>query len=102
MPAFLRFELPVHGSVGVHLLAGPSVGVLVSAEGKRQGRTVDLKPITDSLDISAVLGAGVDIPLQQGGINFEARYTLGLRSIDDVEDSDITNRVASFLVGYYF
>lgn len=102
VPLLLRMKLPVQRTVGVHLVAGPSIGVLVSAEGKRQGSTVDLKSITDSFDIGAALGAGIDIPLQQGGINLEARYTLGLRSIDDVEDSDIKNRVASFLVGYYF
>lgn len=103
VPLLVRVNLPVNSQIGVHVVGGPNIGVLLNAEVEEGGQQLDFKDNASAIDFGLSVGAGVDIPLQAGGLNFEARYMLGLTSVDDTsDDADISNRVFSLLAGYYF
>jgi len=106
-------ELPVlakiilsTGETKPYLLAGPALGILLSSEGKVEMGGISISDELEdvkSIDFGLVLGAGIDIDLGTGTLLFDARYNLGLTSIDDsVDDGDIKNSVISFNVGYLF
>jgi hypothetical protein len=76
---------------------GPQFGFLMSA--KTDGE--DVKDSYKGLDLGAAIGAGVDLPM---GLNFTARYVLGLSNIadmgDDSGDYKVKNNVFQISVGY--
>jgi hypothetical protein len=60
----------------------------------------DIKDGLKGLDLGAGVGVGVDLPM---GLNFTARYVIGLSNIaDDVDGTDVEvkNNVIQFSVGY--
>ena len=82
---------------GLSLEAGPQIGFLLSA--KQDG--TDIKDSFKTLDFGANLGVGYKL---DNGLNFNARYTLGLSNINDIEGSSDknTNGVLQFGIGYFF
>lgn len=52
-------------------------------------------------DFGAIFGAGLDFALGQGKGIFDARYALGLTTVD-AEGSDVKNGVFSIMLGYAF
>jgi hypothetical protein len=81
--------------LNVHL--GPQFGLLTSADSDG----IDFKEAMKGSDLSAVFGAGVDLP---GGLSAGARYVLGL---SDIRDSDfalgndkVKNKTFQIYVGY--
>jgi hypothetical protein len=87
---------------GFSLEAGPQVGFLMSAKGKGGGEEIDFKDETKGIDFGANLGVGYKL---ESGLNFGARYNLGLSNINDFEDSDDfknQNSVIQVSVGYFF
>ena len=102
IPVMLKFYLPL----GLNLQAGPQFGFLMSAEGDEvtfNGQQVQVnsgQDISDQIknsDISAVLGAGWDLPF---GLNIAARYLIGINDISESEDDDSKNRVFQVSVGF--
>ncbi|MBV6642660.1 MAG: PorT family protein [Cyclobacteriaceae bacterium] len=102
VPVMLKFYLPL----GLNLQAGPQFGFLVNAEGDTytiNGNQVeiqtgqDLKNELKNSDISAVLGAGWDLPF---GLNIAARYLIGVNDIHESEEEDSKNRVFQVSVGF--
>ena len=91
IPVMLKYYL----AAGLNLQAGPQFGVLLNAENS------DGDDISDGLkssDLSAAFGAGWDAPF---GLNFTARYVIGLYDINDVSGaSDVKNRMFQLSVGY--
>ena len=85
---------------GFSVEAGPQVGFLVSAKSKFDGDTEDIEDLK-SIDFGFNFGAGYKL---DSGLNFSARYNLGLSNIDDVDNSDfeIKNGVIQVSVGYMF
>lgn len=82
--------------LNVHL--GPQFGFLTKAEMNDQ----DHKDFMKSTDVSAVVGAGVNLPL---GLVGGARYVYGLSNVWDAQDgSDIEakNRTLQIYVGWKF
>lgn len=76
--------------------AGPQFGFLMSAKQEDE----DIKDGLKGLDLGAGVGVGVDLPM---GLNFTARYVIGLSNIaDDVDGTDVEvkNNVIQFSVGY--
>jgi hypothetical protein len=77
--------------------------VLLSAVvNSNQGGSADVKDDMTSLDVGIVIGLGTSFDIStSGAIVAEARYTMGMSSIDATEeDYDIKNRLWTFSLGY--
>ena len=89
-------NVPILAKIGfakvLNLHLGPQFGFLMSAKIK----DFDVKEDYKSLDLSAVAGLGLDLPM---GITGGARYNLGLGSIDD-GDNKTTNQYFQVYIGY--
>ena len=91
IPVMLKYYL----AAGLNLQAGPQFGVLLNAE---DGDGDDISEGLKNSDLSAAIGAGWDAPF---GLNFTARYVIGLSDINDVSGgSDVKNRMFQLSVGY--
>jgi outer membrane protein with beta-barrel domain len=101
VPVLIKFVLSNYGNTNPYALLGPSIGFNTSAKYKVEEHGGDdfeekLDHIA-STDVGIVFGLGFDIRI----IVVEARYTLGVTSIDDSEhEYDIKNGVISLLVGF--
>nr|WP_321228099.1 porin family protein [uncultured Psychroserpens sp.] len=91
---------------GFSVEAGPQVGFLLSANSENEGggesEDVDVKDSTSGIDFGVGLGVGYKM---DSGLNFSARYNLGLSNVYDGEGSDdysIQNNVFQISVGYFF
>ena len=87
---------------GFSLELGPQVGFLLSAKAEGGGESIDFKDETKGIDFGANFGVGYKL---ESGLNFGARYNLGLSNINDGEDSDDfknQNSVIQLSVGYFF
>jgi len=94
---------------GLSIEAGPQVGFLISAEseveasfeGDSENQTEDVKDGFKSVDFAAGIGLGYKL---DSGLNFSARYTLGLANIaeDAADDFSIQNNVLQVSLGYMF
>ena len=80
---------------GFSVEVGPQVGILLSADADGE----DVKEFLKSTDFSGAIGLGYQMP---SGLNFGARYNLGLGNISDENDGDIKNNVFQVSVGYKF
>jgi hypothetical protein len=80
LPVFLKAEFG--SAVRPYLMAGPTVGYLLSAdtEVEYSGLTFkgDLKEVTEDLDFGLGFGAGLRYPISTVSIFVEGRYILGL------------------------
>jgi len=78
----------------LNLHVGPQFGFLTKAEDEDGD---DLKEFLKGTDVSAVFGAGLDLP---GGLTAGARYVLGLTAIEDVGSVSIKNKTFQIYIGY--
>lgn len=83
--------------LNVHL--GPQFGFLTKAEADVLGEKVDVKEELKSSDISAVVGAGVNLP---AGLTGGVRYVFGLSDINDGFGSEVKNKTLQVYVGWKF
>ena len=94
-------NLPLMGKYyltkGLSVEAGPQIGLLLSA--KDEG--TDVKDSFNSLDFGVNLGVGYKL---ENGLNFGARYDLGISNINNVEGSSNTlrNSTLQVSIGYFF
>ncbi len=112
IPILAKVSIPMEGKVKPVLLIGPSLGILLSAKDKIEmeaagvsaSAEVDIKEIIKPIDFGLVFGGGVDVAeLGPGNLTVDARYTLGLTSIDDSGlDLSMKNGVISVMAGYSF
>ena len=87
---------------GFSLEAGPQVGFLLSAKDVEEGEEdFDLKDYIKGIDFGVNLGVGYKM---EGGLNFGARYNLGLSDANDTDDDSFTlkNSVIQAYVGFFF
>ncbi|WP_346883610.1 porin family protein [uncultured Algibacter sp.] len=77
------------------LEAGPQIGFLLSTKGGTQ----DYKDLFKTTDFGVNFGLGYKL---DNGLNFGARYVLGLSNINDVGGMTNKNSVLQFTVGYFF
>ena len=81
---------------------GPQIGFLVSADGKSDGVSVDIKDETKSVDVSLGFGASYNFAEK---FMLGARYNLGLTRVqEDVfpGESEWKNSVFQISLGYKF
>ena len=102
IPVLLKYFLPIP-VVRTYLYAGPSYNILLSAKEKREGSGVtstdtDIKDFITASDLGAVVGLGVGF----SGLRVDARYNMGLSTIDKNGTSKMFNRVAAVYVGIGF
>lgn len=89
-------NVPILAKIGfakvLNLHLGPQFGFLMSAKLE----DVDIKENYKSLDLSAVAGLGLDLPM---GLTGGARYNLGLGNIEE-GDNKTTNQYFQVYIGY--
>lgn len=96
----------------VSVALGPSIGYWMRAEretqwaGENSVEILDFDNLEGTIrkanrtEFSIVLGAGFDVPVGFGAIRAEARYNLGLTTVD--ADQNLYNSVTSLSLGYIF
>lgn len=102
IPVLLKYFLPIP-AVRTYLYVGPSYSILLSAKRKTEGSSVtnsdvDVKDFMTKNDIGAVVGLGVGFSV----LRVDARYSLGLSTIDKNGTFKMNNRVAAVYVGLEF
>ncbi len=82
---------------GFSLEAGPQIGYLLSA----QQEDTDIEDNFNRFDFGINFGLGYKL---ENGLNFGARYNLGLANINDMDGRDDVNRNGVFqvYVGFFF
>ncbi len=110
IPVLFKFMPKMEGSFAPNIFAGPALGIKMSAtydaeitiDGQTESSDGDLEDIK-SIDFGLAFGAGADFEVGPGKVTFDARYTLGLSTIDDSEaEADVKNGVITFMLGYSF
>ena len=89
---------------GFSLEVGPQIGLLLSAtdEGESDGFSYDedIKEYLKGIDFGVNVGVGYKL---EGGLNFGARYNLGLSDVnDEYEEGEYKNGVIQAYVGFFF
>lgn len=93
---------------GFSLEAGPQIGFLLSAKDEYdftgtafKSEEEDIKEFVKDIDFGINVGVGYKL---EGGLNFGARYNLGLSDANDSGDDSFTlkNSVIQAYVGYFF
>lgn len=82
---------------GLSLEAGPQLGFLLSAKNEK----INVKDSFKTFDFGVNVGLGYKL---DNGLNFGARYNLGLTNINDLDNSSFKNKngVIQVSVGYFF
>jgi hypothetical protein len=102
IPVLLKYFLPIP-MMRTYLYAGPSYSILLSAKRKTEGSSVtssevDVKDAITANDLGVVVGLGVGFSI----VRVDARYNLGLSTIDKNGTYKMYNRVAAVYVGIEF
>lgn len=98
VPVLLKYK-----TQGLSLVAGPQIGLLVSAKEDDGSNNTDVKDEFKSTDFGILIGAGYTT---LSGFGFDARYQFGVSNIaDDVDpniDATVKNNGFTFGVHYIF
>ena len=97
-------KVALGSSPGLFLVTGPAVGIKISSKLTSDSESVDYGDLVHSLDVGWVAGLGFETSVGGTSVSFDARYTMGLRSVFDFgdpsdTDSDDKNQVISAGVG---
>ncbi len=102
IPVLVKYYLP-SSTAKFSVCAGPSIGFLLSSKvtDNENGSSTetDIKDQTSGTDVGLVLAAGIALPLGSIDATVEARYDLGLTTLDKSGNSKVYNRVFALLVG---
>jgi len=111
IPVLFRITAGSGSDTRPYFLAGPAIAFKTSSKEKAKvsamGQSVELEEDIDegvkSTDFGVLFGAGLEFPLGSATGLVEARYELGLTSLDDTSDEvDIKNGGFQFLAGFGF
>jgi len=83
----------------LNIVAGPQIGILVSANSEVDGESTDAKEFANGIDFALGVGLAYELEL---GLNFSARYNIGLSNINSEGDDKNTNNVIQIGVGWQF
>ena len=88
---------------GFTIEAGPQIGILLSSEIEEDDIDLDIKDSLKGIDFGLNFGLGYQL---DNGLNFAARYNLGLTDLNDdpdfLGDFEAKNSVIQLSVGYSF
>lgn len=87
------------GTARPFVLAGPAVGLLMSAKGRVEDEQFDAKEELKTLDLSLIAGGGVAF----SAFAAEIRYTYGVANVSTSNDprvGSVSNRALSLLLSY--
>jgi outer membrane protein with beta-barrel domain len=94
LPLLLRGSLPLGSRLSAHVVAGPSLSILLAANmdllTSPVRRDVDITDDADRLDINAVAGIGGEWSLGKAALSLDLTYEHGLTTVDFTGDSPIT------------
>jgi len=99
VPVLLKVSIPTEGSFKPSIFAGPYFGFLMSAKIDDE----DIKDQVKSMDYGLVFGAGMNYMLAEdkGFISLDARYGMGLTTVDDTDaEDDLKNMGITIMIGY--
>ena len=103
VPVILKY----YAAEGFSVEAGPQLGILLSAKSDFDGQgKEDIKKFVKDIDFGLNFGIGYKL---ESGLNFGARYNIGLSNIEDEEDDGFEsndfkafNSVFLISIGYLF
>ena len=104
VPLLARITIPVSERIAPYLLAGPALGFLLRFQltNEADGSVTDRTDQAKRIDVSGVLGAGVEVALtRQHGLTLEARYDRSFTRFLENGD-DVKNRAFAFMLGYQY
>jgi outer membrane protein W len=98
VPILLKYNFPVP-AVSPYLCVGPMYSTLLSAKTKQEGGLLagerDIKDAMAKSDLGAVVGIGIGF----SSLRIDARYNMGLSTLDKNGTLKMYNRVISLYVG---
>ncbi|MCP4684842.1 MAG: PorT family protein [bacterium] len=103
IPILVKFNLSTEGQFRPNLFVGPAVAFKMSSKASAEGVSVDIDDVK-ALDFGLSFGGGFDLAMASGSaITFDARYTVGLTNVPDVDPSpNVKNSALMFMLGYLF
>ncbi len=99
VPAMIKFSFG-SGDTKPYVMAGPTVGWVLSFEADGE----DVKDDIKSIDFGLAFGGGVSLPMGNNTIFVEGRYSLGLSDINDdsSDDTEIKTKGIQIMAGITF
>ena len=87
-----------------YVMAGPTVGYLLSAKVKDPDGEEDIKDDIKNIDFGLAFGGGVSLPMGNNTFFVEGRYSLGLSDINDDpnDDTKIKTKGIQIMAGITF
>ncbi|MFQ6113380.1 MAG: porin family protein [bacterium] len=82
VPAFLKLNI-VSSPYNLYFLAGPTLGLILTAKMKIFGIEFNIVDATSSIDFGLGFGAGFSFPIGKNAIFVEGHYTHGFANIAD-------------------
>ncbi len=102
LPLFLKFSAQ-KGAVRPYVIAGPSIGYLLSAKAKSDGEEEDIKDSFKNVDFGIGVGGGLALGRARNAVVIEARYYFGLADLaQDPDPGDASLRNRGWQVGIAF
>jgi hypothetical protein len=106
IPTLLKIVFPMESSLSPSFFSGPALAFNIRSELKTEDGgeeiTEDVIDVTSPMDLGFVVGVNLGIDAGSAIIILDARYTLGLMTIDDVGETSVRNNSFSFMVGVAF
>jgi len=84
---------------GFRIETGPQLGILASARQKAEGTSTDIKGNYKTADFAWAFGLGY---ITHSGFGVDARYNLGISSVNKASSPNVNNRVFQAGVFYQF
>jgi opacity protein-like surface antigen len=99
IPAFLTYTFDTNGGeIEPYVMAGPSLGIRLSATETFNNVDTDIKDQTSSTDFGAAFGAGARYPLGKNRLFLEARYAFGFSNILNAPGITSTVHTHGFMI----
>ena len=106
-PLLVKLSTKKNNTTKLFLIFGPSIAfnsssdlkVVIRIDGESGSDETDFDFIKDT-DFCFILGGGLSLP---NGIIFDARYNLGMVSVNDTDEQlKIKNRIITLMLGFHF